>query len=183
MIESIDSRRTVAPISHQLGIDKSVCRIYFQMTKHTSIAYRTLVNAAKGAILSSTLVLSACDPISGGSVFLDCIDDDGPVLNPRTLPTPVLNHSYEAVITASIENEPHDDRFEYSFNLGAGLPAGLIVDTFEREIRISGAPTVLGNFGMRVEVSVDDATGGGNTHRLCRRKTARNYLFDVQQGF
>jgi len=125
-------------------------------------------------------VLSACDPISGGSVFLDCIDDDGPVLNPRTLPTPVLNHSYEAVITASIENEPHDDRFEYSFNLGAGLPAGLIVDTFEREIRISGAPTVLGNFGMRVEVSVDDGLNGEQCH--CRTRFDTSVLNTTPPG-
>ena len=139
------------------------------MTKYSSIVYRTLASATKGVVLSTTLLLSSCDPISGGSVFLDCIDDDGPVLNPRTLPTPVLNHSYEAVIIASIENEPHDDRFEYTFNLGAGLPAGLIVDTFEREIRISGAPTVLGNFGMRVEVSVDDAGSGGINYLFCMR--------------
>ena len=146
------------------------------------IASQTLKNAALGLLLSSTLALSSCDPLSGGSVFLDCIDDDGPVLNPRTLATPVLNHSYEAVITASIENEPHDDRFEYNYNKGAGLPAGLIVDTFEREVRISGAPTELGNYAMRVEVAVSDAGSNGNSHRLCRRKTARNYVFDVQQG-
>ena len=148
----------------------------------SSIAYRTAVNAAKGVLLGSTLILSSCDPIAGGGVLLDCIDDDGPVLSPRTLPVPVLNHSYEAIITASIENEPNDDRFQYIFTLGAGLPAGLIVDTFAREVRISGAPTELGNYAARIEVRVTDDGSGGNSHRLCRTRTARNYVFDVQQG-
>lgn len=152
------------------------------MTNQSSVVPGFLKNSATGLLLVSTLALSSCDPLSGGSVFLDCIDDDGPVLNPRELPLPVLNHSYEAVIVASIENEPHDDRFEYNFNIGAGLPAGLIIDTFERDIRISGAPTELGNYAVRIEVSVSDAGSNGNSHRLCRRKTARNYIFDVQQG-
>jgi len=144
--------------------------------------HRTIRLATASLALTSTLVLSSCDPFTGGGLLLDCIDDDGPVLTPRELPVPVLNHSYEAVITASIENEPYDDRFEYKFNLGAGLPAGLIVDTFEREVRISGAPTALGNYAMRVEVTVSDAGGNEGTSRLCRRKTARNYIFKIQQG-
>ena len=134
-------------------------------------------------VLSQVLLLSSCDPITGAGNFLDCIDDDGPVLNPRTLPIPVLNQGYEAVITASIENEPRDDNFEYTFTLGAGLPAGLIVDTFAREVRISGAPTILGNFAARLEVTVSDPSGNNAESRLCRRKTARNYIFEVQQGF
>ncbi len=138
--------------------------------------------ALTGLVLSQVLLLNACDPFTGGSLLLDCIDDDGPVLTPRDLPIPILNHSYEAVITASIENEPYDDRFQYKFNIGAGLPAGLIVDTFEREVRISGAPTELGNYAMRVEVTVEDASSDGNSSRLCRRKTARNYVFMIQQG-
>jgi len=144
--------------------------------------FRLPRTAAQVLVIASSLVLNACDPFSGGSLLLDCIDDDGPVLTPRELPVPVLNHSYEAVITASIENEPYDDRFQYKFHLGAGLPAGLIVDTFEREVRISGAPTELGNYAMRVEVVVSDFGDGGNTSRLCRRKTARNYVFMIQQG-
>lgn len=153
------------------------------MTELPTIAYRSLKNTMRGLLLGSSLVLVSCDPLSGVGVLFDCIDDDGPVLSPRELPIPVLNQSYEAVIVASIENEPNDDRFQYNFNLGAGLPAGLIVDTFEREIRISGAPTVLGNFSARVEVAVSDAGFDGGTNRLCRRTTARNYVFNVQQGF
>jgi hypothetical protein len=150
-----------------------------------SILATSPINAVKktlrGALFSSVCLLSACDPISGGSLLLDCIDDDGPVLNPRTLPTPVLNYSYEAVITASIENEPYDDRFEYTFTLGAGLPEGLIVDTFQRQVRITGAPTELGDFAMRVEVGVADPTSADRDRRLCRRSTAINYVFSVAE--
>jgi len=35
---------------------------------------------------------------------------------------------------------------------------------------------------MRVEVTVSDAGGNEGTSRLCRRKTARNYIFKIQQG-
>lgn len=133
--------------------------------------------------LALPLLLSACDPLGGVSEFLDCVDDDGPVLNPRELPIPILNQSYEAVITASIENEPRDDNFTYTFTIGAGLPAGLIVDVFNRDIRISGAPTQLGNFAARVEVLVEDLAGEEVSSRLCRNRTARNYVFMVQQGF
>lgn len=153
------------------------------MIDHSPARHRLTKKARTCLVLSQILVLTACDPLSGVGTFLDCVDDDGPVLSPRELPTPVLNHSYEAVIKASIDNEPRDDNFEYVFNLGAGLPAGLIVDVFAREVRISGAPTELGNFAMRAEVTVSDPTGNQSQSRLCRHKTARNYVFMIQQGF
>jgi len=134
----------------------------------------------RSLLLLSTTLLISCDPFSGGAIFLDCIDDDGPVLNPKTLPTPVLNQSYEAIIQASIDNEPYDDRFHYRFNIGSGLPQGLIVNTFEREVRITGAPVVLGDYGIRIEVAVEDGSGGNAQSRLCRTKAARNYVFNVQ---
>lgn len=152
------------------------------MTDLATPHFRWSQRAATALTLCCALLLNACDPFNGAGIFLDCIDDDGPVLTPRELPIPVLNHSYEAIITASIENEPYDDRYEYTFYLGAGLPAGLIVDTFGREVRISGAPTQLGNYAMRVEVTVKDASGDEGESRLCRRKTARNYVFKIQQG-
>jgi len=133
----------------------------------------------RGVVLCTTCALLACDPLSGAGVFIDCLDDDGPVLSPKILPTPVLNQSYDAIIQASIENEPFDDRFHYRFNVGSGLPQGLSINTFERELRITGAPVVLGDFAVRIEVVVEDAFGQGAENRLCRRKFARNYFFNI----
>jgi len=146
-----------------------------------SVSFSSTLKDVRLLIASAAITLCGCDPLAGTGVWLDCLDDDGPILTPRELPAAVLNQSYEAIITASIENEPYDDRFHFDFNVGSSLTTGLSVNEFEREVRISGAPTELGVTAMRIEVVVADESGGAGETRLCRKHTARNYVIPVQQ--
>jgi len=141
----------------------------------------------QAAVLSSTLVLSACDPLT--DLIFDCIDDDGPVLRPRVIPNPVLNQTYDVRITASINNEPYDDRFVYDINVSQGLPPGLTAEVFERRIRITGTPTELGNYNFDISVRVDEPYqtvtynhNEGTSSGLCRHHTHKIYRVDVLQG-
>lgn len=146
-------------------------------------------------LLASTTLLAGCGPLS--DLLIDCIDDDGPVLRPSTIPDPVLNQTYDVTITASIENEPFDDSFDYDIVVSRTLPPGLIADVFERQVRISGAATELGDFTVDIGVTVSDpgfnsltfnnglgnSTNNGVTpSNLCRFTTQRAYSVSVQQG-
>lgn len=141
-------------------------------------------------IVLSSLSLSACNPLT--DLIFDCIDDDGPVLSPRIIPNPVLNQSYDVRITASIQNEPYDDSFQYDINVSQTLPPGLVVDVFERQIRITGAATELGSYAFDVSVAVEDPYRNHNVHfdndydgttsGLCRYHIQRTYHLNVIQG-
>lgn len=146
-------------------------------------------------LLASTTLLASCGPLS--DLAFDCIDDDGPVLRPRVIPNPVLNQTYDVTITASIENEPFDDSFDYDIVISRTLPPGLIADVFERRVRISGAATELGDFAIDVGVTVNDpgfnsvtfnsefghtTSNGVTSSNLCRFTTQRTYSVSVQQG-
>ena len=149
-----------------------------------------------GLALAGTLTLAGCGPVA--DTLIDCIDDDGPVLNPRIIPNPVLNQSYDVRITASIENEPFDDSFLYDIIVSRTLPPGLIADVFERQVRITGAATQLGTFDVDVGVTVEDPNFFGfnsgfnngfnnnnfntNNSGLCRNQTQRLYRLTVVQG-
>ena len=141
--------------------------------------------------LAGTLLLTSCVPVA--DLLIDCIDNDGPQLRPRVLPNPVLNQSYDVRITASINNEPFDDAFLYDIVVSRTLPEGLIADIFERQVRITGAPTELGTFDVDVGVTVEDPnfvsfnTGFNNNYNgdnsgLCFVQTQRLYRLNVQQG-
>jgi len=143
-------------------------------------------------LMSSTLLIG-CGPLS--DLLFDCIDDDGPILRPTTIPDPVLNQTYDVTITASIENEPFDNSFDYDIVVSRTLPPGLVADIFERRVRISGAATELGAYSIDVGVSVTDPgfnsitfNNDSNTNNsvtssnLCRFTTQRNYTVSVQQG-
>lgn len=159
-------------------------------------------NTARASLtLAGTLLLSSCLPVT--DLLIDCIDDDGPVLNPRVLPNPVLNQSYDVRIIASIDNEPFDDSFLYDIVVSRTLPEGLIADIFERQVRISGAATELGTFEVDVGVTVEDPNVivvnngfnnngfngnfnnnnfNGTNSGLCFVSTQRLYRLTVQQG-
>jgi len=144
---------------------------------------------ARSALLATCLSLSGCDPLT--DLLLDCIDDDGPVLSPRVIPNPVLNQSYDVRITASIDNEPYDDSFRYDIDVSRTLPPGLIADVFERQVRITGAPTELGNYSIDIGVRVEDPYHsyeygneyGGTSSGLCRHYTQRIYHMTVMEEF
>ncbi len=161
------------------------------------IGMRTLHHRKKRValtlLLASSTLLAGCGPLS--DLLLDCVDDDGPILRPRVIPNPVLNQTYDVTITASIENEPFDDSFNYDLRVSRTLPEGLIADVFERQVRISGAATELGDFTIDVGVTVNDPgfnsltfnnslnnTQSSNTtsSNLCRTTAQRSYAISIQ---
>jgi len=136
-------------------------------------------NTARASLtLAGTLLLSSCLPVT--DLLIDCIDDDGPVLNPRVLPNPVLNQSYDVRIIASIDNEPFDDSFLYDIVVSRTLPEGLIADIFERQVRISGAATGFNNNGFNGNFNNNNFNGTNSG--LCFVSTQRLYRLTVQQG-
>jgi hypothetical protein len=139
--------------------------------------------ASLGWVIVCSILLSGCDPIT--DLLVDCLDDDGPVITPKAVPNPFLNQVYDVRLTASIENEPNDDLFDYAISVSDTLPTGLSSEVFERDIRILGTATELGTFEVDISVVVTDpffsnqSTTSGTSSGLCRDSTRRTYVMTV----
>ena len=59
-------------------------------------------------LIGCMIMLGSCDSV------VDCLDRDGPVFDTRSLLPAILNQEYLQRINVSVENEPRDDRFDYS---------------------------------------------------------------------
>ncbi len=136
-----------------------------------------------GSVVVLSVLLSGCDPIT--DLLVDCLDDDGPVITPTAIPSPILNQTYDVRLTASIENEPNDDLFDYAISVSNTLPTGLSAEVFERQIRLIGTATELGTFEVDISVVVtdpffsDQSTTSGTSSGLCRNSTQRTYFMTV----
>lgn len=130
-------------------------------------------------LLLTTLLLTGCDHA------IDCIDDDGPVFNQKTLTPPILNQVYENQISVSIRNEPLDDQYRYDFSYTGTLPNGISTRSAGRIFQFEGTPTELGAFEIEVFVQV----GGDNLFNeiladdsgLCFTTQRQKYILDVQE--
>jgi len=103
------------------------------------------------------IFIAGCDPLVDFAI--DCIDRDGPEFDKTLLTSPVLNQVYAETITASIDNEPLDDRFDYEFAISGRLPAGLETDEIGRRLIFSGTATETGEFPIQVSVEVSHRNG------------------------
>ena len=76
----------------------------------------------------------------------------------NTLPNAILNQEYNVIITASVNNNPHDDSFDYEFKLLGLLPEGLVFtnDSKNRRVIISGTPIEQGAYIITLQGNVRD---------------------------
>ena len=127
--------------------------------------------------------LTGCDVFE--SILGDCIDFDGPEFNKSSIPSAVLNETYDVTITASINNEPNDSLYGYTISLIGSLPAGVTIykDSNERTIQIIGTPTEIGlfNFKLKVEVTepYNDYYSYDEEYGLCYTEHEENYVLVV----
>lgn len=159
-----------------------------------------LVRDRRKILKALPLALMGLVSLTGCDVAIDCIDDDGPELSPRSIPDPILNQAYDERITAFVENEPFDNRFGYDIIISNTLPPGLTAFVFERQVRITGATTELGSFTFDISVAVFDPNFNNgfsnaynnsfnngfnnfsNTRNLCRVTNQRTYQLTVRQS-
>lgn len=123
-------------------------------------------------------LMSGCDHV------VDCLDDDGPVFNQKTLDQPVLNQEYLDQISVSIRNEPLDDSYDYEFSYTGRLPTGITARSSGRIYQFEGTPTELGNFEIDVLVQVSGrntlAIFNEDDSGLCFTTNRQKYRMDIQ---
>ena len=128
-----------------------------------------------------TGLLTGCDILFAHA--LDCLDSDGPEFNKSILAAPVLNQVYQETIVVSINNEPRDDRFNYSFTFRGELPAGLTgmqEGSNGRRYFLDGTPTETGTFKFDLFVSVEEPSEFENNNSgLCYTNRTGNFELTV----
>ncbi len=144
--------------------------------------HRTAATIKTHVLIVAAVTLSGCDLLLDNA--LDCLDSDGPDFDTRELAMPVLNQVYNEVLTARIENEPRDDRFDYRFELIGELPEGITwrqEEFFGRRAFFEGTPVELGTseFTMLVAVEERDLFSQENSG-LCFTSRSRRFILDVQ---
>ena len=116
--------------------------------------------------------------LTGCDVAIDCPDRDGPRFDTRTIPAAVLNQVYTTTITVNVEDEPYDDRFDYTFRLNGDLPDGVQTSVLGRQFFIDGTPIESGQFDFELQVAVDDGLTAFESG-LCYRTRRRDFRLDV----
>ncbi len=115
----------------------------------------------RGAVVVS-LVLAATGLAAGAG----CGDVVNCLTNPSSyrsaelkvvdVPVGTVGGVYQAELRASIDNEPDDDGFDYSFSFIDGvLPPGTTMIPDGRSVFITGTPTLAGTFAFTIGVHVD----------------------------
>jgi hypothetical protein len=132
---------------------------------------------ASVAIVAGSMLLHGCDPLV--DLALDCIDRDGPEFDKTLLASPILNQVYSETITASIDNEPLDDRFDYEFAVTGRLPAGIETSEIGRQLIFSGTATETGDFPIQVSVEVSHRNGNLDSG-LCFTTESQRYDLTVR---
>ena len=151
-------------------------------TGQNGMYHRTTASIKTNVLLVTALALSGCDVLFDN--VIDCLDSDGPDFDRRELAMPVLNQVYSEILTARIENEPGDDRFDYSFELIGQLPSGITwrqEEFFGRRIFFEGTAVELGSseFTLLVAVQERDTFSQLNSG-LCFTSRSRQFTLDVQ---
>ena len=142
----------------------------------TSMKKTMIAGVARAIVASSTLALHGCEALLDFAI--DCIDRDGPEFNKTLLIAPVLNQVYSETITASIDNEPQDDRFDYEFAISGRLPMGIATEEIGRRLIFSGTATETGEFPIRVSVEVSHRNGNLDSG-LCFTNESQSYVLTV----
>ena len=118
------------------------------MSKRNSVKYIL--------VLLSVVMLTSCESVADSAH--DCINNDSPTFDLSSWPNAILNEEYSVLITASIKNNPNDSSYNYSFKLEGDIPNGieLITELGSRYARISGTPTELGRYRVKLKVIVTE---------------------------
>lgn len=134
-------------------------------------------------VLALCLLSSGCELIIDEAY--DCLDNDKPEFDVKTLPEATLNEEYSAEITAYLVREPNDSWYQYEFELDGDLPQGveLITADYSRTALIYGVPTEYGDFKFNLKVRVfepdsryeDDSESYDDGDDLCSNTVDRDY--------
>jgi len=116
---------------------------------------------------------------TGCESAIDCLDNDGPEFQTRTISDPVLNQEYSETISVAINNEPRDDNFLYEFRLQGDLPSGVSGSSIGRTYFLNGTAIQEGTFRFTVYVSVDDNLQPEDSG-LCFYNASQTYEITVQ---
>jgi len=143
----------------------------------------TVVETTVEAVVDVTIdavVHTAVDV--GAHTAVACIDNDKPVLS-GALPSPVLNQEYNAMVHVGIRNEPYDDAYSYAFEVYGDFPPGMSSEGVGRQLRLTGVPTLPGDYHFQVRVRVEDGLHGAkNTKGLCFTVDEESFQWTIQQS-
>lgn len=140
----------------------------------------------RSVVLLLAFMCTGCDILLDEA--FDCIDNDKPEFNIKTLPLAYLNEVYSQEIKVNIVHESNDSWYLYQFELDGELPIGmeLRTDQFSRIAEIYGVPVELGEFQFNLKVTVSEPEGDSEADDLyddgddlCHNTADRDYVINV----
>jgi hypothetical protein len=126
----------------------------------------------------SIITLTGCENV------LECIINRRPELPEKSLENGRVGYGYSQIITAEIKNEPHDDNYDYNFQVYGDIPDGLEVIIDFRTVYIEGIPNNLGSYEFKIAVNVNppeyyDEETEQYEDSMCSTSTSMVYTIDV----
>lgn len=84
-----------------------------------------------------------------------CVGNIKPELPDHQFKEGWVNHYYNDVIKASVDNEPNDDYYDYFFSVEGRIPEGIEIKIEGRTVWFEGIPTQSGRFKFTVFLEIE----------------------------
>ncbi|MCH4553619.1 hypothetical protein [Aestuariibaculum lutulentum] len=86
---------------------------------------------------------------------LECIGNVKASLPSHQFKKGYIDQYYDDKIIASVDNEPHDDYYDYYFTVEGRIPSGIEIVYDFRTVSFQGIPTQTGRFKFKVYLDID----------------------------
>ncbi|WMI64275.1 hypothetical protein RBH94_09390 [Aestuariibaculum sp. YM273] len=86
---------------------------------------------------------------------MECIGNVKASLPSHQFKTGLINQYYSDEIKASVDNEPNDDHYDYSFTVEGRIPDGVDVVFDDRTVVFEGFPVQSGRFKFKIFLDID----------------------------
>ena len=136
------------------------------------------------SIILAFLFVSSCEAILE-ELIDDCNSYNYPIIKSKDLQVGYRNQFYSDFVKAEVKNDPHDDDYDYYFEVSSELPNGIDWSVAGRKLILEGTPAEVGVFIFKVELWVEVPQEwynlGTEPEQLCTDYTSKEFVIDIKQ--
>lgn len=126
-------------------------------------------------------LFSSCEQIVEEALgeAIDCIFPHKPELRAE-IGDGKVGEAYAGSIVASVKNTPHEDEFDFEFEVMGSIPEGIQYTVFDQNLRFSGKPQEEGVFRFNVTVAIYDTREDSDGTCLGNNTVSEDYVIYIQ---
>ena len=133
-------------------------------------------------LVLASFLFSSCEAIID-ELLDDCNSYNYPIIKSKELQEGKVNEFYSDFVKAEVKNDPHDDDYDYHFDVSAELPNGIDWFVEGRKVIFEGTTTEFGVYKFTVELWVEVPQEwydlGTEPEQLCDDYTSKEFVIKI----